>query len=316
VNLLLLALLFQAQPPVPRIEGGWWTVANSPDLGPLTRPEQEPVDFAIWQAAGGKWQIWSCIRKTGEQGRTRLFYRWEGQSPLDPDWKPMGIAMRADPDFGETPGGLQAPSVFHANGEYNMFYGDWVNICRARSSDGKTFARVLQPNGRAGIFNEGADSNARDPMVLRHRNRWIVYYTAHPNRDGAVYARTGRTLDAWGPPKIVSKGGRAGLGPFVAECPFVYYYKPAGLFYLFRTQRYGKDAATHVYASKDPLDFGIDNDAKYVTTLPAAAPEIFEFQGAFYIAALRADLNGIQIARLTFAPRPPLPSSSLSSSAP
>jgi hypothetical protein len=304
VTLLLLALLLQAQSPVPRIEGDWWTVAASPDLGPLTRPEQEPVDFAIWQAAGGRWQIWSCIRKTGEEGRTRLLYRWEGESPLHRDWKPMGIAMRADPDFGETPGGLQAPYVFHANGEYNMFYGDWVNICRARSSDGKTFARVLQPNGRAGMFSEGPDANARDPMVLRHGARWILYYTAHPNRDGSVYARTGKTLDAWGPAKIVSKGGRSGAGPFVAECPFVWFHKPADLFYLFRTQRYGKDATTHVYASKDPLDFGIGDDSKYVTTLPVAAPEIFEYQGALYIAALRPDLKGIQIAKLLFAARP------------
>src|SRR5690606_2353940 len=80
----------------PAIEGEWWQVAGNPDLGAYTTPEQEPVDFGIWQASDGTWQIWSCIRRTGCGGRTRLFYGWEGQNLTDKDWKPMGIKMEAD----------------------------------------------------------------------------------------------------------------------------------------------------------------------------------------------------------------------------
>ena len=32
-------------PPMPRIAGDWWTVAGNPDLGDLTDPKQQPVDF-------------------------------------------------------------------------------------------------------------------------------------------------------------------------------------------------------------------------------------------------------------------------------
>jgi len=46
---------------VPDIDGQWWTVAGNPDLGPLTSPKQQPVDFGVWQAADGTWQLWSCI---------------------------------------------------------------------------------------------------------------------------------------------------------------------------------------------------------------------------------------------------------------
>src|SRR5260221_4141859 len=99
-------------PRKPRIVGDWWQVAGDPDLGELTSPKQQPVDFAIWQAADGTWQLWSCIRSTKETGHTRLFHRWEGRNLTDANWTPMGIAMRADPQFGETPGGLQAPFVF------------------------------------------------------------------------------------------------------------------------------------------------------------------------------------------------------------
>lgn len=37
----------------PEIDGPWWTVAHSPDLGALSGPDQQPVDFAVWQAADG-----------------------------------------------------------------------------------------------------------------------------------------------------------------------------------------------------------------------------------------------------------------------
>ena len=53
---------------IPDIQGQWWQVAQQPDLGALTGPGQEPVDFGVWQATDGTWQLWSCIRKTKETG--------------------------------------------------------------------------------------------------------------------------------------------------------------------------------------------------------------------------------------------------------
>ncbi|MBT7162538.1 MAG: hypothetical protein HN904_07140, partial [Victivallales bacterium] len=44
----------------PRISSEWWQVAGNPDLGGYATAEQEPVDFAVWQAADGTWQLWSC----------------------------------------------------------------------------------------------------------------------------------------------------------------------------------------------------------------------------------------------------------------
>ena len=99
----------------PRIAGDWWQVAGDPDLGGLTGASQQPVDFGVWQAADGTWQLWSCIRKTKEIGNTRLLHRWEGAKFTDRDWTPRGIAMRAETKFGETPGGLQAPFVTFSN---------------------------------------------------------------------------------------------------------------------------------------------------------------------------------------------------------
>jgi hypothetical protein len=121
-----------AVPLVSEIGSDWWQIAGQPDLGELTGEAQEPVDFAVWQAADGTWQLWSCIRKTREAGKTRLLYRWEGARLTDKNWKPMGIAMRADPQFGETPGGLQAPYVFRD--------GDTFTISRCSTEIGNISA--------------------------------------------------------------------------------------------------------------------------------------------------------------------------------
>ena len=285
----------------PTIEGPWWQVAGSPTDHKYATEKQEPVDFAIWQAADGTWQLWSCLRNTtagGQGGLTRFFYRWEGRRLTDTDWKPMGLAMDADPTLGETPGGLQAPHVVRIDETYHMFYGDWVHICHATSADGKTFARVVGPDGKTGLFSEGRDVNTRDIMMLHHDGLWYGYYTCHPNRQGMVCARTTRDCTSWSNSTVVAFAGQAGTEFYSAECPHVVEPSP-GQFYLFRTQSYGKPK-TSVYFSSDPMMFGINQDARYLLcTLPVAAPEIIHHEGRYYIAALNEGrLDGIRIARL------------------
>ncbi len=290
----------QPLPPLqPRIVGDWWPIAGEPNLGELTATNQQPVDFAIWQAADGSWQLWSCIRATREAGHTRLFYRWESPDLTNPDWKPMGIAMRADSRFGEARGGLQAPFVFRNGERFIMAYGSWDHICSAASADGKQFDRLLNAASQATLFGEPS-GNTRDPMVIRIGDLWHCYYTAHPQNHGADYCRTSRNLQEWSPPRIVARGGRAGDGPWSAECPFVVQLQP-GQFYLFRTQHYGQNAQTSVYYSRDPFDFGVDNDSgHFVCTLRVAAAELIRHNGQWFIAALQPNLKGIRLCRLTW----------------
>jgi len=290
----------------PVIEGDWWQVAGNPDLGELTSEEQQPVDFGIWQAADGTWQIWSCIRHTKEKGHTRLFFRWEGDSLTQKSLKSMGIAMQADSSLGEAPGGLQAPYVIRHENRYFMFYGDWNRICLAQSDDGKHFSRVLR-NGSPALFGDPAETNTRDAMILRVNNQWYCYYTAHPDNDGAIYVRTSDNLYDWSISKRVSHGGSPGSGKlWLAECPHVVNLND--LFYLFRTYSYGQyengrqisEPKTNIYYSSDPENFGIDTDSLFVVQLPVAAPEIIQHHGEWFIAALMPDLQGIRIAKLNW----------------
>lgn len=285
---------------MPYIDGPWWPVAGNPDLGEFTTDRQQPVDFAVWQAADGTWQIWSCIRKTACGGNTRLLYGWEGDSITDSNWRPTGIRMTAEPKYGETPGGLQAPHVVQHDGKYCMLYGDWEHTCLATSDDGKNFERYIKPDGTTGFFTEGRGANTRDIVALKHDGKWFGYYTAHPNLQGAVFCRTSNDLKNWSESVTVAFGGRAGVNPFAAECPHV--FEKDGRYYLFRTQKYGQNARTSVYCSDDPLNFGINQDRLYyVGELPIAAPEVvINHEGQDYVAALNPGLDGIRIAKLAW----------------
>ncbi|QGY47218.1 hypothetical protein GM418_27205 [Maribellus comscasis] len=300
--------------PVPKIDGDWWTIATNPDIGEYNSPHQQPVDFGIWQAADGTWQLWSCIRNSrfpGTNYTTRFLYGWEGNSLTSVNWEPKGIKWVAEPLLGETPGGMQAPYVFRENNIYNLFYGDWKRICLATSTDGKNFTRVLGGNGQPNLFSEEHknvahstfnSSHARDPMVLKIGNTYYCYYTSHMEsvNDGWAYCRTSLNLKDWSESVVVShtppfKGNSPSSSD---ECPFVVYLQEYGVYYLFVTQIYGKDSQTTVYASTNPMYFGIDDDHNIICTLPVAAPEILKYQGQWYIASTTPDLQKISLAKL------------------
>ena len=289
---------------LPVVDGTWWQIAGNPDLGSYTSEQQQPVDFGIWQAADGTWQLWSCIRKTNCGGNTRLFYRWEGKSLTDRNWTPMGIAMMADTSLGETSGGLQAPFVIKKDKIYYMVYGDWGNICLAQSTDGKYFKRVLNENGNPALFS-GPYNNTRDPMVIRINNLYYLYYMGHKQDkkpSSAIFCRTSPDLYCWSEPMMVSAGGVAATmsdwwgGD--AECPFVLVMD--GRYYLFRNQRYGETNLNTQYCSTNPMNFGVNDDRFLIGTLAVAAPEIILYNDQYYIAALLPSLKGIRMAKLTW----------------
>jgi len=287
-------------PLVPQIDGDWWTIAGNPDLGRYNQEEQQPLDFAIWQAADQTWQMVACCRGTGCGGRGRLFHRWQSDSLLGENWTPMSIFMEADPNFGETVGGLQAPNVIKHSDEYFMFYGDWVNTCMAWSSDGKTFARLLGANGQSGLFTDGDTLSTRDPHAMVFENKFFLYYTGIFDDGAKILCRISDDLRTWGDPVVVNSGGSGGSGTSDAECPFVLYVEEAQLFYLFRThtRKNGDGYETSIYCSPDPLNFGVDNDEFKVSSLQLEAAILIQHNGQSYISALKPDLTGMMMARL------------------
>lgn len=277
---------------IPTIAGDWWTIAGVPDLGRFNSETIEPMDFSIWRAADGNWQLGACVRGTACGGRGRLLFRWESPSLEAANWSECGVLMLAEPAFGEKAGGLQAPYVIGHDGRYYMLYGDWTNICLAISEDGKTFARHLS-DGRSALFDEGGKNFTRDPMVARYGSEFFLYYTAVIAGVGAIFCRTSANLIDWSESQVVSRGGAGGSGPADAECAFG--YRRDGAYYLLR---WHSDGDTSIYRSDDPLNFGVDSDAMRVATLPVEVARIIEGEGRSYLTSLRPDLRGIRLAHL------------------
>ena len=331
---IVIFLNCNSQPPIPRIiESSWINITSQPDLGQYTTSNQQPVDFSVWQAADGTYQLEACIRNTAIGGHTRLFYRWEqskenilGNTP----WKGVGISMIANTSYGEAEGGLQAPHVTLWNGTYHKFYGVWIGIAQAISDDGKIFSRQLHIDPATNketvvLFSEfnPNTSNTRDPMLFavdtgdKTKAFHLIYSAIDDNKQDGVYSRllTARIgmenedLLQWNQwsdyGMLIGFGGNStGNGPYSSECPFIHYDKQSGYFYLFRTQHYSPPGhqMTTVFASKDPMAFGINAsaDVMKVTTLEVCAPELFQVDGKLYIFALKNDLTGHRFAELVF----------------
>ncbi len=305
------------KPSVP-VVGACWPIAGVPVLGAaFDNAGQQPVDFGLWQAADGSWQVWSCTRGTKEEGQHRVFHHWEGSGlQKNATWAPKGIAMRAgrvtpdgtpgdgtfDTSFGEKQGGLQAPYVWRDGTTWHMVYGTWFNLGEQISSDGKAFARVPRKGNDVTIF-EPANDGKRDPMMLLVGGVQYLYFTAGKS----VYLSTSNDGKAFSAAKEVASGGQAGTGGSAAECPFVV-HRDDGYYYLFRTSsekapsNYGPGVMTYVYASTDPGSFGVDDDSRLVAALPVAAPEIHTVDGKDYMARLLESVKGIQICDLSWQP--------------
>jgi hypothetical protein len=286
-------------PAVPVLAEPAWRIASNPDMGAWSDPGAQPVDFSIWQAADGTWQLVACVRGTRYPGRGRVLFRWESDRLTDEDWTPMGIFMTSDVHEAHREGQLQAPHVVRDGGRYVMIYSSNGAAFLLSSRDGKSFTRERAHDGDVRLFEMN-----RDVMLFDNRPRdglWYAYYTwitphRHPDRkDHSVGVRTAGSLRGpWS--AAIDVGVRTPILPddphsFIdAESPFV----------LFRNGYYYRWEQMNVFASDDPKRW---RDRELTTMTPGdprgfLAPEIVEQDGQFYLAGYRydEDWRGIYMA--------------------
>ncbi len=289
-------------PRVPVVEGDWWRICRMPELGELAGPDparQHVVDHGFIQAADGRWQLWACIRGTAVG---RIIYGWEGDSLEDGPWPARGIKVRADARYGEQvepEEKVGAPFFLKAEDTYYCFYhSSGVHVMT--SQNGVDYRRKLDAGGASRMLRDGG----RDVMVLKSGETHFLYLcvtTVSADRwaRSFIITRTSQDLERWSDYTIVSEGGRAGNGPVSSESPFV--VELDGFYYLFRAT--STDFNTYVYRSRNPYDFGVNDDSKLIAVLPIKAPEIVLHGGQYYISDL-SDFRGIKLARLRWQEAP------------
>ena len=207
-------------------------------------------------------------------------------------WDSQPFALSADPARHDEHL-LWAPHVVEREGTFHMFActgaasGNLFAIRRYESGDLWSWRRPETPPAVV----DGVE--ARDPMVLRDGDGWILYYTATERPEGGrfvVAAVTSDDLITWSSRRIVFTHPREGAFGGPTESPFVVRRGPA--YYLFVTD----DDVVHVYASRDPFGWTVEDR---VFAYRGRACEIVRDEtGAWFISHVGWELGGLAIAPL------------------
>jgi arabinan endo-1,5-alpha-L-arabinosidase len=216
------------------------------------------------------------------------------QSPWEKQPFPL-TAVRAAP-WNEVH--LWAPHVIQHQGTYYMYYcaGDndhtKYKIHLATSSNLVTWTR----SPKNPMVVDGFD--ARDPMVLRVRDRWVMYYTANSEAKGGnhvVAYVTSDDLVTWGNRGVVFTDPARGTTGGPTESPFV--VNRGDSWYLFIGPRGAYDG-TDVFVSKDPFHWDIKDKVGHI---PAHAAEVVQdADGKWYVSRCGWGKGGLYLAPLVW----------------
>jgi hypothetical protein len=284
---LVLALLAaQERPEVPCLDGAWWRLAAPPKLERFATGKEQTVDFTVFRAADGTWQLVSCVRNTAHPGGGRLLYRWEAAKLTDADWTPKGIFLSSDAAQGHREGFVQAPHAVVEDGvTWLVFNSSGAHALTSR--DGKAFEPFRAADGGFRLFEM-----PRDVMLLDRRARDGSWYACFTDiRPGKYPERKDHTVSFRTAPKLAGpwSAGKTDIGVLsppppgylfaFAESPFIHARKD----WLYRFEQ------LHVYASRDPARWEGPPVAVLSGKDPLQhlSPEIVEHEGSTYLAAYR-----------------------------
>lgn len=255
-------------------------------------------DHTVVQDRAGRWHLFGITHPEPADPFHEIEFAHATAVDLHGPWRKLTPALRADPEYGETH--LWAPHVIRSGGRYFMFYagggrdrtGAAINL--ATSPDLHEWTR--RPDGP--LFRDGYD--ARDPMVLRIGEKWVMYYCATSTPRGGhhvVAYRVSSDLVHWSERHIAYTDPTVGTEAGNTESPFV--VAEGGWWYLFIGPR-PRYLGTDVFRSDNPFRFRIGDKIGHIA---AHAAEVVHAGDRWWITSAGWGQGGVHLAPLTF-PRP------------
>ena len=228
----------------------------------------------------------------------RNFAHATAQSLTQSPWNKKGFALAYDPNAGEYH--LWAPYITYSDGIYYMYYCAGSNpldhtkyrIHLATSPDLWNWTR----NPYNPMVVDGYD--ARDPMILKVGQQWVMYYTATFEPTGGnhvVCYRTSTDLVHWGERNIAFKDPSTGTYGGPTESPFV--VRRENNYYLFIGPRPDYDG-TDVFLSNSPYHWDLADKVGHINA--HAAEVIRDTDGKWYVSRCGWGKGGVYLAELTW----------------
>ena len=275
------------------VDAGAFARIYDPGIG---EPDEWYInDHTVFRDEDGLWHLFGIThREPADPFDETEFAHATATEPHGP-WTKQPTALRVDREYGETH--LWAPFVIGSQGRYYMFYAaggaDRTAAAMNLATSTDLFHWTRQPTGP--LFHDGYD--ARDPMVARIGDEWVMYYCANREPTGGnhvVAYRTSTDLVHWGERRIAFTDPTEGTEAGNTESPFV--VRHGSWWYLFIGPR-PDYVGTDVFRSDSPFRFHIDDKVGHIA---AHAAEVVRNDGDWWITSAGWGQGGVHLAPLEF----------------
>ena len=307
-----------ATPTSPAVWAGEFERIYDPSVGEAERWYVN--DHTFVRDATGTWHLIGITHAEPFAPHDEKHLAHATAPALHGPWTKQPFALSAEPDAGETH--LWAPHVVAHDGRHWMVYCAGVATpagyrLHLATSDDDCWTWVRHPANP--LVVDGYE--ARDPMVLRLADLWVMYYTATSTPEGGrfvVKAVESDDLVAWGNERVVYTDPLSGTFGGSTESPFV--VERGGRYHLFvgpdwepllRAWEAGErpDPAayrrTRVLASNDPFHF---DPADQVATIAAHAAEVIvdehDGEASWWVSHCGWGMGGVHLAPLLWTDPP------------
>ncbi|PWH07464.1 glycosyl hydrolase family 32 [Brachybacterium endophyticum] len=193
------------------------------DASPSPRAPWYINDHTVVRDEQGTWHVFGIWHPEPAAPLDETFFLHASAPSLTPDaWSIHDPVLHARTDLGETH--VWAPHVIRHEGSYLMFYcGGTADHTRYRIELATSTDLFTWEHHQGGpVFEDGFD--ARDPMVLRDGDRWLMYCTRTSRPGGGfheVSVRQSRDLVTWSAPSVAYRSTQSGTVGGPTESPFV-----------------------------------------------------------------------------------------------